>query len=108
MVHIPTNTIIFIDAAGTEETRTITRAELVAIHTALATFVTHGWIGIFVDFLSSLQAIRHHYTKPGTTSAKHYHHHSLMMDSNTNLLETRRLAGATHHPLQNQGSYQYK
>ncbi len=29
VVHIPTNTTIYIDAAGTEETRSITRAELV-------------------------------------------------------------------------------
>ena len=41
MVHIPTDTNIYIDAAGTKETRTIMRMELVAIHTALTTFVTH-------------------------------------------------------------------
>ena len=41
VVHIPTNTTIYIDVADTEETRTIMRAELVAIHTALTTFVTH-------------------------------------------------------------------
>jgi len=41
VVHIPTNTTIYIDAAGIEETRTIMRAELVAIHTTLATFSTH-------------------------------------------------------------------
>jgi len=35
VVHITSSTIIFIDAAGMEETRTIMRAELVAIHTAL-------------------------------------------------------------------------
>ena len=54
MVHIPTSTIIYIDAAGTKETRTIMRAELVDIHTALTTFITHDWIGIFTDSLSSL------------------------------------------------------
>ena len=42
VVHIPTSTTIYIDAAGTEETRTIMRAELVAIHTALSTFSTHN------------------------------------------------------------------
>jgi len=41
VVHIPTNTTIYIDAAGTEETHTIIRVELIAIHTALTTFVTH-------------------------------------------------------------------
>jgi len=51
VVHIPTSTTIYIDAAGTKETRTIMRAELVAIHTALTTFVTHDWIGIFTDSL---------------------------------------------------------
>ena len=41
VVHIPTATTIYIDAAGSEETRTIMRAELVAIHTALTTFASH-------------------------------------------------------------------
>jgi hypothetical protein len=69
------------------------RAELVAIHTALSIFSIHDWIGIFRDSLSSLQAIRHHHTNPGTTSAKHYHHHKLLMDSITDLLETRQRSG---------------
>jgi hypothetical protein len=63
-------------------------AELVATHTALTTFIAHDWICNFTDSLSiSLQAIRHHYTNPGTTSAKHYHHHSLLLGSNNDLLE---------------------
>ena len=41
VVHVPTNTTIYIDAAGVEETRTIMRAELVAIYTALQTFASH-------------------------------------------------------------------
>ena len=69
------------------------RAELVAIHIALTTFSTRDWIGIFTNSLSSLQAIRHHHTNPGTTSAKHCHHHKLLMVSITDLLETRRLSG---------------
>ena len=93
MMHIPTSTTIYIDAAGIEDTRTIMRTELVAIHTALTTFSTHEWIGIFTDSLSSLQAIRHHHTNPGTTSAKHYHHHMLLMYSITDLLETKRGSG---------------
>ncbi len=93
MVHIPTSTTIYIDAAGTEETRTIMRADLVAIHIALSTFSIHNWIGIFTDYLSSLQAIRHPHTNPGTTSAKHYHHHRLMLKSITDLLDTRQRSG---------------
>ncbi len=54
MVHIPTNTTIYIDAAGCEETRTIMRAELVAIHTALSRFAEHQWLGIFTDSLSNI------------------------------------------------------
>ena len=53
VVHIPTNITIYIDAAGTKETRTIMGAELVAILTALTTFVTHDWIGIFTETLYS-------------------------------------------------------
>jgi len=69
------------------------RAELVAIHAALTTFSTHDWIGIFTDSLASLQAIGHYHTNPGTTSAEHYHHHKLLLDSITDLLETRRRSG---------------
>jgi ribonuclease HI len=93
VVYIPTNTTIYIDAAGTEETRAIMRAELVAIHTALTTFATHDWIGIFTHSLSNLQAIRHHHSNPGTTSVKHYHHHNLLLGRVTEHLKTRRLAG---------------
>jgi hypothetical protein len=41
MVHVPTCTTIYIDARGTDKTRTIMRAELVAIYTALDKFATH-------------------------------------------------------------------
>ena len=92
-MHITTSTTIYIDAAGTKETRTIMRADLVAIHTALSTFSTHNWIGIFTYSLSSLQAIRHHHTNPGTTRAKHYHHHNLLLESITDLLATRQRSG---------------
>jgi hypothetical protein len=69
------------------------RAELVAIHTALTIFASHELIGIFTDSLSSLQAIRHHYSIPGTGGPKHYHHHKLLLGSITNLLEARRSKG---------------
>ena len=95
VIHIPTATTIYIDAAGTEETRTIMRAELVAIHTALSTFAEHEWLGIFTDSLSSLQAILHHNTHPGIRSARDYHHHVTLLYSITALLETRKEAG--HH-----------
>jgi ribonuclease HI len=94
VVHIPSNTTtIYIDVAGREETRTIMRTELIAIHTALTKFARHDCIGIFTDSLSSLRAIRHHHTNPGTTGAKHCHHHMLLLGSITDFLETRRLAG---------------
>ncbi len=102
MVHIPTSTTIYIDAAETEETRAIMRAELVAIYTAFSTFSTHNWIDRFTDSLSSLHAIKHHHTNPCTMSAKHYHHHSLLLESITELLDTRQRAG---HPYP--GTHQY-
>jgi hypothetical protein len=46
VVHVPTSTTIYIDAGGTNETRTNMRAELVTIITALNTFATQEWIGI--------------------------------------------------------------
>ena len=60
VVHIPTRTIIYIDAAGCDETRTIMRAELVAIHIALARFEDHSWLGIFTSSTSILHAIHLH------------------------------------------------
>ena len=69
VVHISTRASIYIDATGCEETRTIMRAELVAIHTALSKFEDHPWIGIFTDSLSSLHAIRLNYYKPGLATA---------------------------------------
>ena len=93
VVHIPTSTTIYIDVAGIEETRTIMRAELIAIYTAYTTLSTHEWIGIFTVSLSRLQAIRHHHTNPGTIRAKHYHHHMLLLDSITDILDTRRGLG---------------
>jgi hypothetical protein len=41
VIHVPTCITIYIDAEGIEETRTIMRAELVAIYTALGKFATH-------------------------------------------------------------------
>ncbi len=72
MVYIPSRTTIYIDAAGTKATRTIMRAELVAIHTALTTSAEHEWIGIYTDSESSLQAIRHHNTNPCIRGSLHY------------------------------------
>ncbi len=71
VVHIPSLTTIYIDAAGCDETRTITRAELGAIHTALIIFEDHSWLGIFTESLSSLQAIRLHYFRPRLSVAPH-------------------------------------
>ncbi len=63
------------------------RADLVAIYTALATFVSYELIGVF------FQAIHQHRTNPGTTSAKHYHDHNILLSGITALLEERRLSG---------------
>ncbi len=89
MVHIPTSTTIYIDTAGTEETRTITRAELVVIYTALTKFAEHEWIGIFTDSLSNLHAIQHQHTHPGIRSTRDYHHHMLLLESITTLDKIR-------------------
>jgi len=88
VVHIPTRTTMYIDATGCEETRTIMRAELVAIHTALSKFEDHPWIGVFADSLSNLHAIRLHCYSPDLAIAPHYHHHMLLLQSISNLLET--------------------
>ncbi len=87
MVHVPTSTIIFIDAGGTGETRTIMRVELVAIYTALDNFATQEWVGIFTDSVSSLLVICHRCTNSGTRGPQHYHHHMLLLSRITDLLE---------------------
>jgi ribonuclease HI len=93
VVHIPACTTIYIEAAGSEEIRTIMRAELVVIHAALSRFEDHPWIGVFTDSLSSLQAIRLQYYRPVLTTSLHYHHHMLLLQSISNLLEDRREKG---------------
>ena len=94
MVHILTRTTIYIDATGCEEIHTIMRAELVAIHTDLTRFANHSWLGVLTNSLSSfIHAIRLHYYKPGLTISPHYHHHMLLLQSISNLLETRREKG---------------
>jgi hypothetical protein len=71
--HIPARTNIYIDARGIDEAITIMRADLVVIRKALTTlFAAIEWIGIFTEFLSSLQAIRHHHTNPATCRPPHY------------------------------------
>ena len=67
--------------------------ELVAIHTALTTLASHDLIGIFTDFLSSLQAMRHYNTNLGTRSLLHYHPHMILLGIKPDLLETIRSAG---------------
>ncbi len=90
VVHVPTCTTIYIDTWGTDETRTIMRAELVAIYTALGKFAAHEWVGIFKDSFSSFQTIRHRYKNPGAHGSQHYHHHMLLLSGITDLLEERR------------------
>ena len=93
VVHLPAATTIYIDAARTDETRTIMRVELVAIHTALITFAALDWIGIFTNFLSSLHAIEHHNTNPGIGVAKHYHHHMHLLENMIWLLDPKASIG---------------
>jgi hypothetical protein len=66
--------------------------ESIDIHTALAAFASHAWLGIFIDSLSSILAIRHHNINPCARSSLRYHHHMLLLESITDILETKRLA----------------
>ena len=93
VVHIPTHTTIYINAKGCEETRTIMWAELVAIHTALSRFEEKSWLGILIDSLFSLNAIRLHYYKPGLPPPPHYHYHMTLLQSISHLLESCREKG---------------
>jgi ribonuclease HI len=101
VIHVPTCTTIYINARGTKETRTIMRADLVAIYTALDKFAIHEWVGIFTDSLSSLQAIRHRYsargeciyTHHGPSSPQYYHHHQFLLSGITDLLEEQLRRG---------------
>ena len=93
VVHVPTCTTVYIDAGGAKETRTIMRAELVDIHTALEKFATHEWMGISTNYLSSLHAIRRRYSQQGPTRPRDYHHHMLLLSGITDLLEERRRRG---------------
>jgi hypothetical protein len=92
-MHIPTRTTIYINAAGYEETRTIMREELIAIHTTLPRFHDHPWIGIFTDSLSILQAICLHYINLKLSTSPHYHHHMILLKSISKLVESRRENG---------------
>ncbi len=93
VVHVPTCTTIYIDAGGTDQTRTIMRAELVAIYTALDKFAIHERVGVFTDSMSSLHAIQHRYTNPGIHGPQQYHHHRLLLSGIADLLEERRRQG---------------
>ncbi len=93
VVHVSTCTTIYINAGGIDETRTIMGAKLVTIYTALDKFATHEGVDIFIDSVSSLQAIRHRYTNSGTHGPHHYHRHMLLLSSITYLLEEKSRQG---------------
>ena len=93
VVHIPTCATLYIDAGGTEETRNIMGAELVAIHTALDKFTTHKWVGVFTDSLFNIQTVRRRYSQQGPTRPRDYHHHMLLLSGIADLLEERRRRG---------------
>ena len=79
VVHIPTRTTIYIDTAGCDETRTIMRADLLAIRTALNKFEDRSWLGVFTYSLSSLHAISLYYYRPGLSIAPQYHNHTILL-----------------------------
>ena len=81
IIHSPTNTTTYIDASGEEETHTIMRAELGAIHVALDKYKHDPWLGIFTDSQTSLHAIQNELQRPSHTK---YHHHK---ESQTNGLQ---------------------
>ncbi len=101
VVHVPTSTTIYNDARGTDKIRTIMRAELVAIYTARDKLASHEWVGILTDSLSSLHAIRHRYTNPGTQGPQNYPHHMLLLSGINDLLEEQSMKGiiATLHKI---------
>ena len=67
-MHSPTVTITHIDAYGQDETHTIKRAELGAIHVALDSYNYGKWIETYLCGLS-YKPLRH--TKPATTTILH-------------------------------------
>ena len=93
VVHGPICSIIYIDAGGTKEARTIMRAKWMDIYTALDNFFTHKWVGIFTDSVSSLKTIRHRYTNPRTRGPYNYYPHLLLLSGITDLLEERHRRG---------------
>jgi len=57
VVHVPTCTTIYIDARGSDKTRTIMRAELVAMYTALDSLSKPSDIAIQTQGLTALNTI---------------------------------------------------
>ena len=76
VIHSPTATTTYIDALGQDETHTIMRAELVAIHVALDKYKNDKWVGIFTDSQASLPAIQNQLQRPSHTT--HHHHKPLI------------------------------
>ena len=95
-MHTPSRTAIRINVAGNDETRTITREELVAIHMALVRFESPLWVGAFTDFFSSLQVIRYHHNNPGAYISHRVHHYTILLRSISYLLEIRRTKVLLH------------
>ncbi len=89
-VHALVCTTVYIDVGDTDEARTIMRAYLVAICTALDKVAAHKCVKIFTNSLSSLKLIWHRYTNPGTRGPQHYYHHMILLSGITDFLEDRR------------------
>ena len=92
VIHSPTNTTTYIDASGQEETHTIMRAELAAIHVALDKYKNDPWLGIFTDSKTSLHAIQHELQRPSHTT---YHHHKPLIAAIVDSLLYRSELGLT-------------
>jgi ribonuclease HI len=92
VIHSPTNTTTYIDASGQEETHTIMRAELAAIHVALNVHKHDPWLGIFTDSKTSLHAIQNELQRPSHTT---YHHHKPLIAAIVDSLISRSELGLT-------------
>jgi hypothetical protein len=75
---------------GQNETHTIMRAELVAIHVALDKYKNDKWIGSFTDSQASLHANQSQLQRPSHTT---YHHHKPHITAIVNTLHYRASLG---------------
>jgi hypothetical protein len=92
VIHVLTCITIYIDARGIEETRTVMRAELVAIYGPR--LICHKLMGgdlygFSIQFAGHSTPLH----SPRAEQPQHYHHHLLLLRGITDLLEERRRRG---------------